>query len=73
MYDPMNKLPQTVQHLYQYNRDKAKHLLKDAGYPNGFKASVVVRTQRTTAVDEVIVFKSMWAPHPTPTFCGGRG
>ena len=61
MYDPLSKMPQAVQDLYKYNPEKAKQLLKDAGYPNGFKTTVVVPTQPTTAVDEATVFKSMWA------------
>jgi peptide/nickel transport system substrate-binding protein len=61
MFDPLSKMPAQVQDLYKYNPDKAKQLLKDAGFPNGFRATVVVPTQPITAVDEVTVFKSMWA------------
>jgi peptide/nickel transport system substrate-binding protein len=61
MYEPLSKMPQVVQDLYKYNPDKAKQLLKEAGYPNGFKTTVVVPTQPITAVDEVTVFKEMWS------------
>ncbi len=61
MYEPLSKMPQAVQDLYKYNPDRARQLLKDAGYPNGFKTTVVVPTQPATAVDEVTVFKGMWA------------
>ncbi len=33
--------PDSVKELYSYNVEKAKTLLKDAGYPNGFKTTVV--------------------------------
>jgi peptide/nickel transport system substrate-binding protein len=60
MYTPLSEMPQEVQDLYKYNPDKAKQLLKDAGYPNGFQASVVVSTT-AERVDELSIFKSMWS------------
>ncbi len=38
--DPM--CPDTVKELFTYNPDKAKELLREAGYPNGFKTSVTL-------------------------------
>jgi peptide/nickel transport system substrate-binding protein len=54
-YTPMNQLPPEVQQLYTYNPDKAKQLLKEAGYPNGFQAKIQVPTAK---VDEVAILKS---------------
>ena len=34
------EMPASVKELYSYNPDKAKELLKEAGYPNGFKTSL---------------------------------
>jgi peptide/nickel transport system substrate-binding protein len=59
-YSPLSEMPKEVQDLYAYDPDKAKALLKEAGYPNGFKTSVVV-TNVGNDVDDVSIFKAMWA------------
>jgi peptide/nickel transport system substrate-binding protein len=38
---PFDQLPQATQDLFAYNPDKAKDLLKEAGYPDGFKCSII--------------------------------
>lgn len=35
-FQPLEEMPESVQELYSYNPKKAKQLLADAGYPNGF-------------------------------------
>ncbi len=35
-YEPLSELPESVRELYAYNPTKAKALLAEAGYPNGF-------------------------------------
>jgi peptide/nickel transport system substrate-binding protein len=59
-YVPLNEMPAKVQDLYKYDPEKAKQLLKEAGYPNGFKTSIIVSGQGSD-VDDVSIFKDMWA------------
>jgi len=56
--------PAEVKELYAYSPDKAKQLLKDAGYPDGFKAAVVATNSpagNPSAVDYLSVLKQEWA------------
>lgn len=60
MFLPLDEAPESVQELYTYNPDKAKELLEQAGYPNGFKASIVCRNT-TADVDFLSTVKDMWS------------
>ena len=55
---PISQMSQTVQDLYTYNPDKAKALLKDAGYPNGFKTTMIAPTAGSDLAE---TYKAMWA------------
>jgi peptide/nickel transport system substrate-binding protein len=46
-YTPLEEQPKEVQELFSYNPQKAKQLLAEAGYPNGFKTNVVCGTTST--------------------------
>ena len=59
-YLTLEEAPASVQELYTYSPDKAKGLLTEAGYPNGFKTSVICSTD-PTVVDYFSVVKTMWA------------
>jgi len=52
------EMPASVKELYVYNPDKAKQLLKEAGYPNGFKTSILIAS---TDADFFSIWKDMWA------------
>ncbi|MBI2851023.1 MAG: ABC transporter substrate-binding protein [Chloroflexi bacterium] len=54
VFRPLNTYSQDVQELFQYKPEKAKQLLKEAGYPDGFKASVVMEA---TDVDFFSILK----------------
>ena len=41
-YEPLDKMPIAAQELFVYNPDKAKALLAEAGFPNGFSFKVQV-------------------------------
>ncbi len=58
-YLPLDLAPASVQELYVYNPTKAKKLLSDAGYPNGFKARIIVYATAFNT-DYVSVVKGMW-------------
>ena len=47
VYTPLDKLPPSARELYTYNPEKAKKLLAEAGYPNGFtfKAQIANNSQ----------------------------
>jgi peptide/nickel transport system substrate-binding protein len=44
-FEGLDKMPASVKELFEYNPKKAKELLKEAGYPNGF----TMKMQFTTA------------------------
>lgn len=55
-FTPLEEMPDSVKELFTYNPEKAKQLLKEAGYPNGFKAKIIV-SSAATAVDYIAMIK----------------
>lgn len=41
LHTPLEQMPQSVRELFEYKPDKAKQLLTEAGYPNGFETHVI--------------------------------
>ncbi len=50
-------MPENIKELYVYNPARAKELMEEAGYPDGFKATVVLTD---TEVDYYSIVKDMW-------------
>jgi peptide/nickel transport system substrate-binding protein len=44
MYIPLEELPETAREIFEYNPTKAKALLTEAGYPNGFNMKVTTNS-----------------------------
>ncbi len=52
--------PASVKELYTYDTEKAKALLTEAGYPDGFKTTVICSTA-AAQTDYFSVIKDMWS------------
>ncbi len=52
--------PESVKELYSYNPEKARALLKEAGYPQGFKTNVIFQNE-AELIDYFSIYKDMWA------------
>jgi len=58
VYTPREELPEDVREIYEYNPDKARQLLAEAGYPDGFKCEAVLQ-QNVAELTEII--STYWA------------
>ncbi len=47
--------------IYTYNPDGARALLKEAGYPSGFKTTMTVTGTNATEMDAAQIFQAYWA------------
>jgi peptide/nickel transport system substrate-binding protein len=51
VYIPLEQLPPSIRELYSYNPEKAKKLLAEAGYPNGFTFKAQIYSESQNALD----------------------
>ena len=58
VYIPVDKLAEETREQYEYHPDKAKQLLAEAGYPDGFKTEVICYAAQ---VDLLSIVKAYWA------------
>jgi len=59
-YLPLEETSEAVQELYVYNPERAKQLLAQAGYPGGFKTTIVCQSI-PSEIDYISVIKDMWS------------
>ena len=59
MYTPLEELPESTRQLFDYNPEKAKQLLAEAGYPDGFKTKVLC--WQSEQVDQLSIFAAYFA------------
>ncbi len=52
--------PESVKELYSYNPEKARELLAEAGYPQGFKTNMIL-TSEPADIDYFSIIADMWA------------
>ncbi|MDP3879967.1 MAG: ABC transporter substrate-binding protein [Dehalococcoidales bacterium] len=57
---PLEIWPEVYQDAMHYQLEKAKQLMADAGYPNGFKIEVIIESLETR-VDELTLIKEYWS------------
>lgn len=60
-YTPIEKLPESTREQFEYNPEKAKQLLTEAGYPDGFKLEMVYYTVGTLMTDQASMIAGDWA------------
>ncbi|MDP2730936.1 MAG: ABC transporter substrate-binding protein [Dehalococcoidales bacterium] len=60
IYVPLEEMPKSVQELYEYHPDKAKQLLTEAGYPDGFETTVITDNDLERQ-DLLAIVKDYWA------------
>jgi peptide/nickel transport system substrate-binding protein len=60
-YTRLEDLSPEIQELWTHDVEKAKQLLAEAGYPNGFSTNMVVPGYSAPSVDEAEILKEQWA------------
>ncbi len=59
LYTPLEKLPESTRENFEYNPERARQLLAEAGYPNGFETTIQAFVQEPER-DVVAFLAAMW-------------
>ncbi len=59
-YTPLEELPDAAREIYEYHPDKARELLAEAGYPDGFKTEAIIYPSERD-IDLLIIVKEYLA------------
>ena len=57
VYTPLEELPESTRELFEYHPDRAKELLAEAGYPDGFATEIICTSG---AADILSIVKADW-------------
>ncbi|MDO8568372.1 MAG: ABC transporter substrate-binding protein [Dehalococcoidales bacterium] len=57
LWIPLEQYPEVARKLFEYHPEEARQLMKDAGYPNGFKAEIITRAPD---VDMLSIVANYW-------------
>ncbi|MFC1966779.1 ABC transporter substrate-binding protein [Chloroflexota bacterium] len=57
MYVSLEELPESTRELFEYHPDKAKQLLVEAGYPDGFKTDILIYEPMVELME---IYKAYW-------------
>ena len=60
LFTPLTKYPEAVQEVFRFNPEKAKKLLAEAGYPNGFKTGLLFSSLGARTADVASLLASHW-------------
>lgn len=60
LYTPVDGYPEETQQMFQYNPEKARQLLAEAGYPDGFKAELLYCSLDPADADRCSMLASYW-------------
>ena len=60
LFTPIEELPESARMLFDYNPEKAKEILAEAGFPDGFKTNLVISSTGTTQTDIAAMLIDYW-------------
>ncbi len=60
-FEPLDTMPDSVQELFSYDPERARALLKEAGYPDGFDVTMQVCTCNPTSMDLIPLLERYFA------------